>query len=517
VTTSHISRSPDRADATDGSLAVAGGTGDGVLRWVVPAVPGLVALGFGLWRLTGPGIWRDEAATYSIAQRSLSQLWKMTGNVDAVHGFYYLLIHLDFAVFGPSVVALRLPSVLAGAGTAALLAVIGARLANRRVGVLAGLFWAVLPQVSRYMQEGRSTSLVSLSVVAGAYFLVRRKWIAFAIMAALAGALNLIAALSLVAFAVTVLLWRLLGAADNRTLVRALAATVVAFAAGAVPVALRSRGEAAVLNWIPRPDRQTWVDLLTAMSGSHRMVLPLLVIAFLGCGLTFWRGERRLAALALPLAVLPPALLIWYSLVETPAYVLRYVLYAFIGAAWLFGLGIDAVLSLAGRLLRRLGRVGRVVDGALGLTVGALVLALFAAPGWALQTHIRTVDGHDDPLLRLAQAVRDNSRPGDGVLFFPDQRRYTELAYPSYFHNTTDLMLATSPAQAGDLYGEEYPLSDLTSRLRGYNRVWVVWNRAGWVGTKTDGFARMRADGYKLSGTWMIDPSQQVLLYAKSH
>ncbi|SCE50900.1 mannosyltransferase [Streptomyces sp. DvalAA-14] len=476
-----------------------------------------MALAFGLWRLTTPGMWRDEAASYSIAQRSLAQLWKMTAQVDAVHGVYYLLIHLDFAVFGPSVLALRLPSVLAGAATAALLAAVGARLANSRVGLFAGLFWAVLPQVSRYLQEGRSTSLVSLCVVAAAYFLIRQKWVAFGVAAALAGALNLLSVLCLVAFAVALVVWRTQRAVDNRVLRRAGAVMVVAVLVGALPVALRSHGEASVLSWIPRPNSHTLMGLARAMTGTRRLIVPVGLLSLLGCVYAFLRREeRQLAALALPLTVLPPALLITYSLIGPPTFVLRYVLYSLIGAAWLFALGLDALLSLAARLLGLLaGRLGGAVNGPPGLVAGALAIAIVSTLSWHNQTQIRTVDGHGDPLLRMSRVIRDNSRPGDGVLFFLADRRYAELAYPADFRNTRDLMLATTPAQAGDLYGEEYPLPQLAARLKGYKRVWVLWGRLKWVAERTDGFSQIRSDGFRLNATWVIEPSEQVLLYTQ--
>ncbi|MFD0330359.1 hypothetical protein ACFQZC_24645 [Streptacidiphilus monticola] len=37
---------------------------------LLPAVPALLALLMGLWHLTTPGMWRDEAASFSAAQRS---------------------------------------------------------------------------------------------------------------------------------------------------------------------------------------------------------------------------------------------------------------------------------------------------------------------------------------------------------------------------------------------------------------------------------------------------------------
>ncbi|MFD8263859.1 hypothetical protein ACFV19_34405, partial [Streptomyces griseoluteus] len=104
-----------------------------VLVWLLP-MAWTVALG--LWGLSRQGsVWRDEAATWQVAQRSTAEIWHMLGNVDVVHGCYYLLMHALFEWFGPSTTTLRLPSVLAMGIAAACVAVIGHRLA----GVWAGL------------------------------------------------------------------------------------------------------------------------------------------------------------------------------------------------------------------------------------------------------------------------------------------------------------------------------------------------------------------------------------------
>ena len=47
-----------------------------------------------------PSLWYDEGATISAsASRSLPELWRLLGRIDAVHGFYYLLMHGWFAIF----------------------------------------------------------------------------------------------------------------------------------------------------------------------------------------------------------------------------------------------------------------------------------------------------------------------------------------------------------------------------------------------------------------------------------
>ena len=40
-----------------------------------------------------PSFWFDEAATISAGSRSLPELWRLLGNIDAVHGLYYLFMH----------------------------------------------------------------------------------------------------------------------------------------------------------------------------------------------------------------------------------------------------------------------------------------------------------------------------------------------------------------------------------------------------------------------------------------
>jgi len=61
-----------------------------------------------------PSFWYDEAATISAAySRSLSQLWHMLGNVDAVEGLYYVLMHGWFKIVPPTEFWSRVPSGLA--------------------------------------------------------------------------------------------------------------------------------------------------------------------------------------------------------------------------------------------------------------------------------------------------------------------------------------------------------------------------------------------------------------------
>src|SRR5262249_14722990 len=61
-----------------------------------------------------PSLWFDEGATISAsASRTLPELWKLLGHIDAVHGLYYLLMHGWFAIFPPTEFWSRVPSAVA--------------------------------------------------------------------------------------------------------------------------------------------------------------------------------------------------------------------------------------------------------------------------------------------------------------------------------------------------------------------------------------------------------------------
>ncbi|MFI7316816.1 hypothetical protein [Streptomyces venezuelae] len=106
-------------------------------------------------------------ATYEASRRGIGELWLTLGNVDAVHGLYYLLMHVLFALTGDAdpLLVLRIPSVLAMGAAAAGVALLGRRLAGVRAGACAGVVFALIPSVQRFAQEGRSYAAVCALVV----------------------------------------------------------------------------------------------------------------------------------------------------------------------------------------------------------------------------------------------------------------------------------------------------------------------------------------------------------------
>ena len=86
--------------------------------WTVIA-PAVVTLAVMLWGITAPAYWGDEADTVSAESRSLPQLVRLLGHVDAVHGLYYLLMWPAVRAAGPGEFATGLPSAVAMAAAAA--------------------------------------------------------------------------------------------------------------------------------------------------------------------------------------------------------------------------------------------------------------------------------------------------------------------------------------------------------------------------------------------------------------
>jgi hypothetical protein len=121
-----------------------GGTVYGLPKLAAKAVrtvwagPALLMLAVACYRVTGPELWRDELSSWSFASRPVPELVTIVRHSDASQLAYYLLLHYWMAVFGDSVLAMRMLSVLAMTGAAACVPLVGRRLAGDKAGLLAG-------------------------------------------------------------------------------------------------------------------------------------------------------------------------------------------------------------------------------------------------------------------------------------------------------------------------------------------------------------------------------------------
>ncbi|MEW1827640.1 glycosyltransferase family 39 protein [Streptomyces sp. NPDC088196] len=296
-------------------------------------------LALGLWGLDRGGMWGDEGVTYLVGRRTVPQIWHLLHGVDAVHGLYYLLMHAVLTLH-PGEVTLRLPSVCGAAATAGLVAALGVRLARPRVGLWAGLLYAITPLTGHYAQEGRSYALVAAGVAGATLLLVRalegRPWWPYGAVLAVTFLLHEFAVLVLCAHALTLAAARV----PRATWLGWARATGVALGT-LFPLAWVSQRQSAQVAWLRIPDWDT----------TERLARDFLAVT--PTGIVFWASlllillglnTGRLASVALPLLLVPPVLLLTVSQFR-PLFHERYVLYALAGAPLLVAAGADRVVG----------------------------------------------------------------------------------------------------------------------------------------------------------------------------
>ena len=488
------SRAPSRRadDTAGGDPAATGRPGFSAGSAWMLALPGVATLVITLWGITGASYWRDEAATMSAAQRPLGNLLRTLGNIDAVHGAYYLLIWVMVKLGGTGELATRLPSAVAMAVAAVAVAALGGRLVSPRAGLAAGLVFAVLPPVSLYGQDARPYAITVALAAIASYLLVRAmeagvsagryKWFAgYAACVAALGIVDIFGLLLIVAHAMTVGLRCLRlsetgasgpaaartdeggpgeggpgGGEPARSLAVAWLAAAVAGTALASPLLAFAFVQRGTLSWLTAPS-------LGAVRGLHELIGPAYmadaVVLAVACGIVVsallgrerlrasWPGS--LPALCLPWLIVPPVILLAGSLI-TPLYTFRYVL-----------LCIPAIALLAGAGLASLGWVA-----------GAAALVVIALLGLPQQRQVRGPDGHGDNVRQADRIVAEHMRPGDAVLEFKAEN--FAQAYPYGIRKLAPVALAKSPIRSATLIGTFLPDPVVRERLTHVPRVWVV-------------------------------------------
>ena len=463
----------------------------------VGALAAVVSLAWS-WR---PSLWTDEAATISAAVRPLPELWRMLGTVDAVHGLYYIGMHLWLAVAGRSALAVRLPSAVAVGLTAAALVLLVRRLGgSERLAVTSGVVCAVLPRMTWSGAEGRSFALTALLAVlltlvvapAATAPVSPARWAAYAVLAGVAVAVDVYLVLLLLAHAVP--LARQTGRA---TVLRFLAAAgaALALAAPVVVVASGQTGQlgeqrlgplglvrAVLVNQVflgdtPTPGTAPRTGLTLHDVGDLWQVSALLLAAGgLWLGLLGVRAARRaggpawaLAWWTLPWALIPPAVVVSVTLCGASLYNPRYFTFGVPAVAVLIALGLDVL------------RPDRAV-------AACVALVLLIAPVYVSQRGPTAKSGTD--WAQVAQQVGSGRAAGDGVYFAPvlhDAQpaeppgpglgitlRQIAVAYPEAFTGLRDVTQLSTPVQAGNLTGTSASLLASGKPLDGLARLWLV-------------------------------------------
>jgi mannosyltransferase len=413
-----------------------------------------------------PGLGRqplswDEAVTANAASRPLPDLWALVRHTDAPLGLYYLLMHgwtglLAGVDVRTTETWLRVPSALAAVAAVGLTAYLGSRIVAPVAGLVAGLLLAVHPLLVFYAHDARPYTLVALAAL-GSVAVLRvvldrpsLPWLAlYAASCVLLVYLHLLAALVLLAQAVVISRY----ARRRRRFLPV--ALVVALAAA--PLLWLASHQSEEIGWVPAPTAAGLASFVGRV-GSLAL-LPAAVLALA----RWWSARGRPPARDMVLlgawALVPPLGLALASFAQ-PLLVPRYALVAVPALALLVG-----VLAHAGA-----GRLAAVT----------VAVAVLASVGVVVVQQSRAYKYEN--FRAAADAVADNARAGDALLFLPSSYRVGYYEYPRPDHGDSSLALATdvalrAPAHWRDdsvIGGQEYPPAALAELVDTHERVFLV-------------------------------------------
>jgi Dolichyl-phosphate-mannose-protein mannosyltransferase len=119
------------------------------------------------------GLWLDEATTVWEARMPFHAMINTLRTTDVHPPLYFAIVWETIRVFGSGPLAVRLPSIVAGALVVPMLYLLGKEAYDRRTGIVASLAGVVAPFMVWYSQEARMYSLMMLLGVVAMWAQIR--------------------------------------------------------------------------------------------------------------------------------------------------------------------------------------------------------------------------------------------------------------------------------------------------------------------------------------------------------
>jgi mannosyltransferase len=430
-----------------------------------------------------PSLWFDEGATISAsANRTLPELWKLLGHIDAVHGLYYLLMHGWFAIFPPTEFWSRFPSCVAIGGAAAGVVVFTRQFAARRATALsAGVVFAILPRVTWAGIEARSSALSVAAAVWLTVLLVMavrqnrpRLWLLYGLVLMLSILVSINLVLLLPVYAAMLPL--LAPAAPRRSrrgpAVRWAVASGVAVAA-MTPFLLFAHGQVWQVNWIATLNRNLFLDVVHRQYFDHSVPFAILagviVVAATVARLAGAPGPggdtRRLLLACAAWILIPTGVVLIYSLLAEPMYYPRYLILTAPAAAIVLAV---CIVTLARKPWP---------------IVGVLVLCAVAAfPNYLFtQRGPYAKEGWD--YSQVADLIGSHAAPGDcllvdnTVVWKPGPIRALLATRPAAFRSVIDVERGFYGPKVGALWDGHVAVWLTTAKINKCPTLWTITNR----------------------------------------
>lgn len=439
-----------------------------------PLIVGILAATVSLIGAGRPSFWYDEAATISASySRSLAQLWRMLGNVDAVHGLYYLLMHGWFQIFPPTEFWSRAPSGLAVGGAAAGVVVLSKQFSSRTVAVAAGVICGILPRATWAGIEARPYALSMMAAVWLTVLLVvaaRRDnawcWLYYAIALASSILLEMYIVLLLLAYVVFVCaFWR-----SRAVLVHFAIASVLTVGALA-PFAFKVVGQVQQIKWIAPIGHRTIEDVTVQQYFERSPPFAVLSALVVAAAIVLWlsgsaklkESDRQLLTLAAACLVIPTALIvIWSAVAVHPIYTPRYL--SFTAPAVALALGVC---------------IGTLVINRWAATGIVVLFAVAAAPNYVrAQRNPYAKYGMD--YSQVADLITTKAAPGDCLLvndtvtFMPAPMRPLLAARPDAYRKLIDLTLWQRATDRNEVFDTNLIPEVVAAPLSHCGVVWII-------------------------------------------
>jgi mannosyltransferase len=437
-----------------------------------PLIVGVLAVAISLGGAGRPSFWYDEAATISASySRSLGQLWRMLGNVDAVHGLYYALMHGWFHIFPPTEFWSRVPSGLAVGGAAAGVVVLAKQFSSRTVAVASGVVCAILPRTTWAGIEARPYALsmmaavwVTVLLVAAARRESRWLWVCYGIALAASILLDMYLALLLVAHVVFVFGFR-----RSRTVVVPFVITSLLTVGVLAPFVLEVVGQVHQVKWIAPIGHRTIEDVVVQQYFERSPPFAALSALIVVAAIVLWRrtsrlteGDRQLLTVAVAWLVIPTAVVVAWSAAAHPIYTPRYL--SFTAPAMALALGVC---------------IGALAVKPWAATAIVFLLAVAAAPNYVLaQRSPYAKYGMD--YSEVADLISAKAAPGDCLLvndtvtFMPAPMRPLLAARPDAYRKLIDLTLWQRAIDRNDVFDTNLIPEVVAKPLSHCGVVWII-------------------------------------------
>ena len=421
-----------------------------------------------------PSLWFDEAATISASTRTVPELWRMLGNIDAVHGLYYLIMHGWFTIFPATEFWSRLSSAMAVGVAAAGVVVLAKMLASRSVAITAGIVFAILPRVTWAGIETRSYALSMVLAVWITIFVLEaarrnkpRWWLAYSTLVVAGGLLNVFLVLIVPVHAVVVAT-----ASGSKPVRRAWVVSAGAGLAAITPFLLFTQTQLFQVRWITTLTDNPLLSITRDQYFDHAMVFAILAGIAIVAGLIAVprHGQLvsdhpwRVVVVAAAWATLPTIAMFAYSALRQPIYYPRYL--SFTTPAMALLIGFCVVVAIRSRV---------------GIAAAVLAFVCAAVPNYLAQRGPYAKEDMD--YSSVADVITRYAAPGDCLVmdnsaaWKPGPIRPMLAARPAAFQKLHDYGRGQSSLDRNMLWDGHTAIWMWADKLPSCPTLWTVSER----------------------------------------